>query len=44
MRSAFRRIDIIYKTISIFRKRIVMLKGHFHQHSVLFSLTVNNIS
>ena len=43
MSSALRRCNIIYKTISIFTVRIVMLHRNFHCNAVFHPFTVNDL-
>ena len=42
MCTAFRCIDIVYKSVAVFCIRIIMLHGNLYCHAILFSLAVNN--
>ena len=43
MRTAFDGSDIIDKGIYRFTVRTVVLHSHFDQHTILFSLTINDL-
>ena len=42
MRTALRRIDIIYKTVKHFVVAIIMLESHFHIHIIPLALEIQD--